>query len=272
MRIRVVDAFTDQPFAGNPAGVCLLAAGPWPDETWMRLIAAELKHAETAFARPSEAADADWDLRWFTPAVEVQLCGHATLATTHAMAADGLVDGKVRFSTRSGILTAEVAPDGAVTLDFPAAPPVAAEPPAGLADALGVEPVAVYRAEGLGDLLSVLPDEKTVRAIAPDLAAVEQITTHDDIRGLIVTAAADDPEAGYDFVSRFFAPAVGIPEDPVTGSAHTALAPYWAARLGRDHLVGFQASARGGLVHVVPDGDRVRLTGRAVTVLDGTLL
>ena len=193
MRIRVVDAFTD-------------------DETWMRLIAAEMKHAETAFAGPSDATDADWDLRWFTPAVGAQLCGHATLTTTHAMAADGLVDGKVRFSTRSGILTAEVAPDGAITLDFPAAPPIAAKPP-----------------------------------------------------------AAEDPEAGYDFVSRFFAPAYGIPEDPVTGSAHTVLAPYWAARLGRDHLVGFQASARGGLVHVVPDGDRVRLTGRAVTVLDGTL-
>jgi PhzF family phenazine biosynthesis protein len=271
MRIRVVDAFTDQPFAGNPAGVCLLAAGPWPDETWMRSLAAEMKHAETAFARPSDSADADWDLRWFTPAVEAQLCGHATLATTHAMAADGLVDGKVRFSTLSGILTTEVGPDGAITLDFPAALPIAAEPPAGLVDALGVEPVVVYRAEGLGDLLFVLPDEKAVRAIAPDLGAVGQITARDEIRGVIVTAAAEDPDAGYDFVSRFFAPAYGIPEDPVTGSAHTALAPYWAARLGRDHLVGFQASARGGLVHVVPDGDRVRLTGRAVTVLDGTL-
>jgi PhzF family phenazine biosynthesis protein len=272
MRIRVVDAFTDQPFAGNPAGVCLLPAGPWPDETWMQLVAAEMKHAETAFARPSDAADADWDLRWFTPAVEAELCGHATLATTHAMAADGLVDGKVRFSTRSGILTAEVAADGAITLDFPAAPPIAAEPPAGLADALGVEPVAVYRTGSLGDLLSVLSDEKAVRAIAPDLAAVAQLTTREEIRGLIVTAAAEDSEAGYDFVSRFFAPAYGIPEDPVTGSAHTVLAPYWAARLGREHLVGFQASARGGLIHVVPDGDRVLLTGRAVTVLDGTLL
>jgi PhzF family phenazine biosynthesis protein len=231
-----------------------------------------MKHAETAFARPSDAADADWDLRWFTPTVEAELCGHATLATTHAMAADGLADGKVRFSTRSGILTAEVAPDGAITLDFPAAPPIAAEPPEGLADALGVEPVAVYRTGSLGDLLSVLPDEKAVRAITPDLAAVAQLSTREEIRGLIVTAAAEDPEAGYDFVSRFFAPAYGIPEDPVTGSAHTVLAPYWAGRLGRDHLVGFQASARGGLLHVVPDGDRVLLTGRAVTVLDGTLL
>ena len=238
----------------------------------MQLVAAEMKHAETAFARPSDAEDADWDLRWFTPAVEVELCGHATLATTHAMAADGLVDGKVRFSTRSGILTAEVGPDGAITLDFPAAPPIAAEPPAGLAEALGAEPVAVYRTGSLGDLLSVLPDEKAVRAIAPDFAAVAQITTREEIRGLIVTAAAEDPKAGYDFVSRLFAPAYGIPEDPVTGSSHTVLAPYWAARLGRDHLVGFQASARGGLLHVVPDGDRVLLTGRAVTVLDGTLL
>src|SRR3954469_11610033 len=117
MRIRVVDAFTDQPFAGNPAGVCLLAAGPWPDETWMRSLAAEIKHAETAFARPSDSADADWDLRWFTPAVDAQLCGHATLPSTHAMAADRLVDGKVRFSTLSGILPTEVGPDGAITLD-----------------------------------------------------------------------------------------------------------------------------------------------------------
>jgi PhzF family phenazine biosynthesis protein len=269
MRIRVIDAFTDRPFAGNPAGVCLLDAGPWPDEGWMLQVAAEMAHAETAFAKPAE--DGRWDLRWFTPVVEVDLCGHATLATTHALHSDGLIDGEVRFSSRSGILIAEVAADGAITLDFPAAPVTAAEVPAGLAKALGITPLTVHHTGPLRDLLTVLPDEAAVRAVAPDLAAIAEIAEREDIRGVVVTAAAAERDSGYDFVSRFFAPAIGIPEDPVTGSAHTALAPYWAERLGRTDLAGWQASARGGLVGAVPVGDRVRLTGRAVTVLDGTL-
>ena len=148
--------------------------------------------------------------------------------------------------------------------------PEAIEPPEGLTADLGIEPSAVHRTQPLGDLLVELPDEATVRGLTPDLAALAVITERDDFRGNIVTAQAADGD--YDFVSRFFAPAHGIPEDPVTGSAHTGLAPYWAARLGRDHLVGFQASTRGGRVHVVLAGDRVYLTGRAVTVLDGTLL
>jgi PhzF family phenazine biosynthesis protein len=270
MRIRIVDAFTDRPFAGNPAAVCLLEAGPWPEETWMQEVAAELNLSETAFARPLPAGeDADWDLRWFTPAVEAQMCGHATLATTHAMAADGLLGGKVRFNSRSGILVAEVGEDEAITLDFPVSTPRAIEAPEGLTAALGTEPSEVHRTDQLGDLLVVIEDEATVRSATPDLAALAGLTRANGLRGTILTAPATGAE--YDFVSRFFAPAQGIPEDPVTGSAHTGLTPYWAKRLGRDRLVGFQASTRGGVVHVVLAGERVYLTGRAVTVLDGEL-
>jgi PhzF family phenazine biosynthesis protein len=268
MRIRIVDAFTDRPFAGNPAAVCLLEAGPWPEETWMQQVAAEMNLSETAFARPLPAGeDADWDLRWFTPAVEAQMCGHATLATTHAMAADGLLGGKVRFNSRSGILVAEVGEDEAITLDFPVSTPTAIEAPEGLTAALGIEPTEVHRTEPLGDLLVVVDDEATVRSATPDQAALGELTRANDLRGVILTGPATE----YDFVSRFFAPAQGIPEDPVTGSAHTGLTPYWAKRLGRDRLVGFQASTRGGVVHVVLAGERVYLTGRAVTVLDGDL-
>ncbi|TDU90191.1 PhzF family phenazine biosynthesis protein [Kribbella voronezhensis] len=273
MRIRVVDAFTDQAFAGNPAGVCLLAAGDWPDETWMRAVTAELRHSETAFARPSEQPDVDWDLRWFTPVVEENLCGHATLATVHSMVAEGLVgeDGKVRFSSRSGVLIAEVGADGWITLDFPIAELTERPAPDGLVAALGVVPEAVLGTGGLRDLLVVLPDEQTVRGLAPDFDGLTELTEREDLRGVVPTAPAADG-AEYDFVSRFFSPGDGLPEDPVTGSAHTALAPYWAKRLGRDDLVGYQASARGGLVRAVPAGDRVYLTGRVVTVLDGDLL
>jgi PhzF family phenazine biosynthesis protein len=267
MRIRVVDAFADRPFAGNPAGVCLLPVGAWPDESWMQAVAAELKHAETAFARPSERADADWDLRWFTPVKEVVLCGHATLATAHALAADGKVAGKVAFATLSGILIAEVAGDW-ITLDFPVNRPIETPVPDGLAAALGVEPEAVYVTGELRDLMVVVPDEPTVLGVTPDLRAIAEITDREKIRGVTVTAAS----AQYDFVSRFFAPGSGIPEDPVTGSAHTALAPYWAGRLGRDELVGYQASPRGGVVRVVSAGDRVYMRGQALTVLDGELL
>lgn len=269
MRIRVIDAFTDRPFAGNPAGVCVLEAGPWPDESWMRQVAAEMNHAETAFTKP--AADGTWALRWFTPVVEENLCGHATLATTHALRSDGLIDGEVRFTSRSGVLVAKVASDGTIMLDFPAAQVSAAPVPDGLAKALGITPISAHGTGALRDLLILLPDEAAVRAVAPDLAAVAGIAHRENIRGVVVTAAAAEPDSGYDFVSRFFSPNDGIPEDPVTGSAHTALAPFWAERLGRTDLVGYQASARGGLVRAVPVGDRVHLTGRAVTVLDGTL-
>ncbi|TWD80277.1 PhzF family phenazine biosynthesis protein [Kribbella amoyensis] len=285
MRIRIIDAFTDRPFAGNQAGVCLLPLGPWPDTDWMQRVAAELNLAETAFARPVGPAEADWELRWFTPAVEVRMCGHATLATTQALVDDKLIEREVRFGTLSGVLAASVGEDGEVTLDFPVSPPVPLTTPAGLAEALGVEPVGVYGTGALGDLLVELADEAQVRALTPDLGLLERLNRTDAVRGTIITAAAakpaaasaptaatPEPTAEYDFVSRFFAPASGIPEDPVTGSAHTALAPFWAARLGGDHLTGYQASPRGGVVRVVLAGDRVHLIGRAVTVLDGELL
>jgi len=267
MRIRIVDAFTDQPFAGNPAGVCLLDAGPWPAESRLLQIAAEVNLSATAFARPlPDDPDADWDLRWFTPTVEPKMCGHATLATTHALSSDGLLDGSVRFNSLSGILVASV--DGrTITLDFPASPPAAIDVPAGLPAALGATPVETYRTEPVDDLLVVLEHEEAVRSATPDLSAVAELTERDAFRGMIITG----PAAEYDFVSRFFAPGVGIPEDPVTGSAHTGLAPYWAKRLGRERLVGYQASARGGVVRVLLAGDRVHLTGHAVTVIDGEL-
>ena len=273
MRIRIIDAFTDRAFAGNPAAVCLLDADTWPDENWMQQVAAEMNLAETAFCHPLPgAADADWALRWFTPAVEVDLCGHATLATAHAMHNDRGAPGSVRFSSRSGILIAHTHDDGTVRLDFPAALATEVTAPPGLAEALGSTPDAAYQTGALGDLLAVFPDEAAVRKLAPDFAAVARLARRiDAIRGVIATAQAADPDRGYDFVSRFFAPAQGIPEDSVTGSAHTALAPYWSRRLGPNCLTGLQASARTGLVRTEVHGDRVHLTGQAVTIVDGTL-
>jgi PhzF family phenazine biosynthesis protein len=271
MRIRIIDAFTDRPFGGNPAGVCLLDAGTWPDPEWMRRIAAELNH-ETAFAHPlPDGTSADWALRWFTPAAESNICGHATLATAHALHTDRGTALTVRFASQFGILIACTRYDGTITLDFPAAFPAAAPPPDGLARALGAELGATYSTGALGDLLAVVGQEAAVRELRPDFTALARLTRRNGIRGIIVTAAAADRHSGYDFVSRYFAPAGGIPEDPVTGSAHTALAPYWSHRLGHDTLTGLQASDRTGLVRTAVHGDRVHLTGRAVTVLDGTL-
>jgi PhzF family phenazine biosynthesis protein len=272
MRIWVVDAFTDRPFAGNPAGVCLLDTSTWPDDAWMRQLAAEV-HLETAFAQPLPAdADADWALRWFTDTAESNLCGHATLAAAHALHRHRRTPGSIRFASRFGVLIAHPRHDGTITLDFPAAPPVQAPAPDGLAAALGATPQATYRTGALGDLLVVLTDEATVRALTPDLSALARLTRRDGIRGIIATApAAADPNRGYDFVSRYFAPANAIPEDPVTGSAHTALGPYWSGRLGRDRLAGLQVSTRTGLVGTAVHGDRVHLTGHAVTILDGAL-
>lgn len=272
-RIRVIDAFTDRPFAGNPAAVCVLDADAWPDQAWMQHVAAEMNLSETAFTHPLPAgADADWVLRWFTPLVEVDLCGHATLATAHALHADTGQAATLRFRTRSGILTAHTQDDGEITLDFPAAVATERANPDGLAAALGVAPVAVYGTGALDDLLVLVPDEPTVRGLAPDIGGLGELTRRDGFRGVIVTAATVDAGNGYDFVSRFFAPAVGVAEDPVTGSAHTVLATFWSDRLGRDGLTGMQASARGGLVRTSVAGDRVHLTGQAVTVLDATLL
>lgn len=276
MRIRIIDAFADRPFAGNPAGVCLLDSGAWPDGAWMRQVAAELSH-ETAFARPlPDGDDADWALRWFTPAAESNLCGHATLATAHALHTDHALHTEhapltIRFASNFGPLIARTRLDGSITLDFPSAPPAETTVPDGIAQALGARPHSTHRTGALGDLLATLDDEAAVRSLKPDFTALADVIYRNGIRGIIVTAAAADSHSGYDFVSRYFAPASGIPEDPVTGSAHTALAPYWSHRLGRDTLTGLQASDRTGLVHTAVHGDRVHLTGHAVTVLDGTL-
>ena len=274
-----VDAFCAEPFAGNPAAVCLLEGDE--DAGWMQAVAAEMNLSETAFLRP--AGTGRYGLRWFTPTVEVELCGHATLASAHVLWTEGLAgDGQaVRFDTASGLLTARAGGDGTIWLDFPATPAAAGDPPSGLLDALGGGPAGFV---GLGrfDYLVELAGEAAVRGLAPDIRRLGELGT----RGVIVTAAADPGGAGpgpgpgsgsgsgpggYDFVSRYFAPAAGIDEDPVTGSAHCTLGPFWTERLGRDELTGYQASRRGGLVQVRPQGDRVLLGGRAVTVLRGQL-
>ncbi|MFF3276811.1 PhzF family phenazine biosynthesis protein [Streptomyces chrestomyceticus] len=271
MRIRIVDAFTDRPFGGNPAGVVLFDAGGFPDDAWLQRVAAEVNLSETAFAHPLPAGgDADWALRWLTPAAEVNMCGHATLATAHVLHTTGTATGTVRFTTRSGVLTTTADDSGAITMNFPTAPLTAVEVPPAVAASLGVEILGAYdTGENLGDLLVELADEKAVRALDPDLRSLASPGG----RGVIATAAADAPDSGYDFVSRCFFPAVGIDEDPVTGSAHTALAPFWSAKLGRDELTGLQGPARRtGLVRTALRDDRTLLTGSAVTVIDGELL
>ncbi len=258
--ILTVDAFTDEPFSGNPAAVCVLDA-PIP-EPRMQLIAREMNLAETAFLH---RIDSGWSLRWFTPTVEVDLCGHATLASAHVLWTCGHqpADTSARFQTRSGWLTADQR-DGWIELDFPTTPPVAEAAPAGLVEALGVS--ATYVGRTRFDWFVEIKDAAAVRSMSPDMHRLRGVKS----RGVIVTAAADDP--GFDFVSRFFAPASGVDEDPVTGSAHCALAPYWAGKLARPELNGWQASARGGLVRVVHAGGRTKLLGKAVTVLRCELL
>ncbi|MFI8193699.1 PhzF family phenazine biosynthesis protein [Streptomyces sp. NPDC085946] len=268
MRIRIVDAFTDRPFSGNPAGVLLLDA--FPDDAWLQNVALEVNHAETAFAHPlPEGGEADWALRWFTPVAEVAMCGHATLATAHVLRTTGAHDGPVRFATRSGVLIATPAEDGSITLDFPTAPLTRVDLPDGVTEALGTAPRAAFdTGPNVGDLLLEVADEKTLRGLSPDLPALAVHST----RGVIATARAEDPGQGYDYVSRCFFPNLGIDEDPVTGSAHTALAPYWSERLGSPDLTGLQASRRSGRVRTRLRGDRTLLTGRAMTVIDGELL
>ncbi|MFB9722776.1 PhzF family phenazine biosynthesis protein [Planobispora longispora] len=260
MRIYTVDAFTDQAFHGNPAGVCLLDS-PMPD-SWMQSLAAEMRHSETSFLLRGEDGG-PYSLRWFTPAVEVALCGHATLATAHVLYSTGAASGTVEFSTKSGILSVTRDGTGLITMDFPAKALEEAVPPPGLVEALGVKPVWVGKNEW--DYLVEVENEEAVRAVSPDFTALAAV----DARGVIVTAEAAG--SGADYVSRFFAPRVGVPEDPVTGSAHCALAPYWTHRLGRDVLTGRQLSERGGTVRTTVRGDRVELAGRATTVLSGEL-
>jgi PhzF family phenazine biosynthesis protein len=254
-----IDAFAGGPFSGNPAAVCLLEQ-PAP-EGWMQALAAELGLSETAFLVPYGEA---FGLRWFTPVAEVDLCGHATLASAHALWEEGrLAPGaEARFRTNSGLLTARQQ-EGLVWLDFPATPPTAVDLPEGLLVALGLSEI-LYTGRSRFDLLVEVAEPETVRVLAPDIVALREM----DARGVIVTARG---EGEADFVSRFFAPRVGVDEDPVTGSAHCALAPYWRGRLGRDTLRGHQVSARGGMVEVRVRGDRVDLGGRAVTIFRGTL-
>jgi PhzF family phenazine biosynthesis protein len=257
-----VDAFAEEPFKGNPAGVCLLSAPA--DAAWMQNVAAEMNVAETAF--PLAEGDG-FRLRWFTPKVEVKLCGHATLATAHILWETGILgSGKeARFQTLSGLLTARR--DGAlIELDFPARhllpkPPEWADAVVG---ALGIKPV--YIGMSAEDVLFEAADEDAVRSIRPDFATLRSLPA----RGVIVTSRSSDKR--FDFVSRFFAPAVGVDEDPVTGSSHTVLVPYWAGRLGRTSFTACQASARGGVLYLRLDGDRVRIAGGAVTVIKGKIL
>jgi PhzF family phenazine biosynthesis protein len=260
-----VDAFTDAPFAGNPAAVCLLPAAR--DEIWMQRVAAEMNLAETAFLvprPPSPPAAGGFDLRWFTPATEVDLCGHATLASAHALWESGELPPHetASFHTKSGVLTARR--DGEwIELDFPATVAAPVPAPDGIADALGVRPIEVGKSRF--DYLVEVGTEAEVRDAAPDFLRLRRLP----VRGVIVTSRAATP--GVDFVSRFFAPGAGIDEDPVTGSAHCALAPHWSRKLGRTSFVARQLSARGGTLRIRLDGDRVKLAGQAVTVLRGTL-
>ncbi|MCS7470505.1 PhzF family phenazine biosynthesis protein [Stieleria sp. ICT_E10.1] len=260
-----VDAFADRPFSGNPAAICLLDA---PGETqWMQNVAAEMNLSETAFVLPTGRPN-EFHLRWFTPAVEVDLCGHATLGAAHTLIKQRRVDPSrpIRFQTRSGCLSCQC--EGpSITMDFPATPPSSAVDPArtaDLQDALGVDVNHVARSNE--DLFAVVESEQMLRSVSPDFGRLAEIET----RGVIITAASS--AAGVDFVSRFFAPRCGINEDPVTGSAHCCLAPYWSQRLGRSSLTGYQASPRGGVVHTRVVGDRVQLSGQAVTVMEARFL
>ena len=256
-----VDAFTGEPFGGNPAAVCLLPAPA--DTSWMQRVAREMNLSETAFLVRRD--DGTFDLRWFTPAVEVDLCGHATLASAHVLWEQHHLapDAPAVFRTRSGRLSAVLRGAG-IEMDFPAEPDEPAAVPDGLADALGAEPTYVGR--NRFDYLVEVDAETAVRRLTPDFRRLGEI----DARGVIVTARAESD--GFDFVSRFFAPRTGIDEDPVTGSAHCCLGPYWRRRLDRDTFTAWQASERGGLVRVVVRADRVMLSGQAVTVLRGELL
>ncbi len=271
IRILQVDAFTSTPYTGNPAAVAVIDGGnlpQWPADAALQAVALEMNLSETAF--PRRRPDGQWDLRWFTPGTEVDLCGHATLATAHALFQLGLAGtgtGEITFHTRSGPLTCRAGsePNGAITMDFPRAEADPCGPVDGLAEALGAEVVDQGRSF---DLLAQLASPQTVAALQPDLTALARI----DTRAVVVTAAGDIDGGPAHFVSRVFGPRVGVPEDPVTGSAHCITGPWWGERLGLTELDAHQVSARGGRLGVRLAGERVELTGHAVTVLDGTLL
>lgn len=252
----LVDAFANGPFTGNPAGVCLL---DHPAETeWMQSVAMEMNQAETAFVRPLEEG---YELRWLTPTVEVDLCGHATLATAHVLFQLDAEARELSFHTRSGRLTAARV-DDRIELDFPAEPPVETALPFKV-DCLGAEPI--WTGCNRMDWFVRLPSVADVRGIQPNFEEIARL----GMRGIIMTALDETGE--YDFVSRCFFPCAGVPEDSVTGSAHCALSAFWTAELGRADLTGYQASRRGGVVETIFLGERVKLRGRAVTTLTGTL-
>lgn len=256
-----IDAFADEAFAGNPAAVCFPSDSR--DAGWMQSVAVEMNLSETAFLEPRGGND--FGLRWFTPGAEVDLCGHATLASAHALWESGRVDpaAEIRFHTLSGVLTARSV-DDRIELDFPSEPASESSPAEGLIEALGCTPVWV--GQNRLDYLIEVADEASLQGLSPDFRALRAIES----RGFIVTSRSQNDR--FDFLSRYFAPFFGIDEDPVTGSAHCCLAPYWAAKLGKTEMTGFQASARGGTVGVELAGDRVKLRGQAVTVLRGELL
>jgi PhzF family phenazine biosynthesis protein len=266
VELYTVDAFTSEPFAGNPAAVCLLEDER--SDKWLQAVAAEMNLSETAYLWRS--AESQWRLRWFTPAQEVPLCGHATLASAHVLYETGRArKERVEFETRSGTLAATRVPGGAIELDFPAYRSEPAALPVAIAAALGATPVAARLVERAGreeTWLVELAEEAEVRRLAPDFRALRTAGAP----ALIATARGD--ESGFDCVSRYFAPGAGVDEDPVTGAAHCALGPYWAERLGKKELRAWQASKRGGELGVRVAGDRVALVGRAVTVVRGTLL
>jgi predicted PhzF superfamily epimerase YddE/YHI9 len=245
LQLIVADAFTDRPFTGNPAAVAVVDA--FPDTDYMQAVAMEMNLSETAFVVPR--SDGEHDLRWFTPSVEVDLCGHATLASAHVLG------GSARFHTRSGVLTCVAESGGWIGMDFPGDPPVAEEMPSGL-DIEGVQ----WFGRGRFDVLIELAQAEAVRGFQPDLSAMAALGS----RAVIVTAAGDRP--GIDCVSRVFGPNAGIPEDPVTGSAHCTLAHFWGVRTGRHQLVGEQASPRGGTVRMRWEADRVVLSGQVTPV------
>jgi PhzF family phenazine biosynthesis protein len=255
-----VDAFTDQPYKGNPAAVCILP--DWRPESWLQAVAAEMNLSETAFLvkRPNH-----FDLRWFTPKAEVALCGHATLAPSHVLWEEKVVKpgDEIRYSTKSGILKA-IQSDGLIELDFPLKPEEPADAPPGFIDALGVKPT--YLGKNQFDYLVEVAGEAELLRLAPDFRKLASIP----VRGTIVTSRSSNPK--FDFVSRFFAPAVGVDEDPVTGSAHCCLGYYWQKRLGKNLFLAYQASPRGGVVRVRVQGERAFLGGTAVTVSRGQLL
>jgi PhzF family phenazine biosynthesis protein len=263
-KITVVDSFADRPFAGNPAAVCVLPEER--DPGWMQLVAREMNLSETAFLVRRKDG---WSLRWFTPRAEVDLCGHATLASAHVLWQEGHLDEgeAARFHTHTGLLTATRRGEW-IELDFPATPDAPAAEPDGLSSALGATPRYVGTTEF--DTFVEVENEAVLRALRPDMRRLAALGK----RGVIVTAVADvrPGAARYDFVSRFFAPGVGVDEDPVTGSAHCALGPYWAERMGKIVLVGYQCSARGGVVRIEVRGDRVILGGQAITMLHSELV